>query len=504
MRRITYKKSFRDKMLERVFVQKASASIANNIETDLSNDMKRAQKSICVVFDRFFNDRFLPLFLDSDAPKYVIVPEISEEKYQRLIGKAVIHEVPDIKGNYCLIDDEILYLFDPESFVGVRVTEGDIVRVVKNLFQNEFWVHTENEFIEKKLPMAEISFDIPPVYGNDNILLDVSFGDETPVQQLLKNAKMAAFTGKMDSATSTDVVILKDIQQNQGFLKTIDGGSVLLCPQLPFSVLHDGKDWYACSFDLEAYERLQNARDGRLFALKVNGFGLGETYSFEREKGLEELVGKKVLSMKGDEITVYDCIEESRSVTVDLRIARDLQNADEETLEARLEKLQSNIFNTNDIACSAVYHIELVVPQHRFSKKATVYQEYQNAIQAVNSKIQELLRIESNWLNDKLRKRLLEASDMITSIKDREMCARVEALVEIVIDLMNENVPKDAKKIAPLKRFNLSMNLPQYGTLYQDKHKYEYVLTDEEQLDRAIGEMAEAGIPSSDISYLLQ
>ena len=244
MRRITYKKSFRDKMLERVFVQNDSASVENNIATALSDDMKRAQKSICVVFDRFFNDRFLPLFLDSNAPKYAIVPEISEGKYQRLIGKAVIHEVPDIKGNYCLIDDEILYLFDPESFVGVRVTESDIVHVVKNLFQKEFWVHTENEFIEKKLPMAEISFDIPPVYGNENILLDASFGDETPVQQLLENATIVAYPGKVAPSTTADMVVLRDLRKNQDYLKTVDDVSVVLCPQLPFSVLFDSGNWY--------------------------------------------------------------------------------------------------------------------------------------------------------------------------------------------------------------------------------------------------------------------
>ena len=127
MRTITYKKSFLDDTLKRVFVKNAESNDDNNITASMSNDIERATKSICVVFDHFLNDRFLQLLLGSTVPKYLIVPQIDEEKYK--VGLELIdilesiaqtvpekHEKTEPKGADTLTEywDEISQLAEAE------------------------------------------------------------------------------------------------------------------------------------------------------------------------------------------------------------------------------------------------------------------------------------------------------------------------------------------------------------------------------------------------------
>jgi hypothetical protein len=505
MRTITYKKSFLDDTLKRVFVKNAESNDDNNITASMANDIEQATKSICVVFDHFLNDRFLQLLLGSTVPKYLIVPQIDEEKYARLSGQAVVHEVPNIKGNYCLIDDKSLYFFDPITFVGVKITDRDIISIVKQLFQKEFWVYTESEFIEKKLPMAEITFDLPPVYGSDKVLIDESFGETTPIYRLLENVETSAFPEKVDPTTKANTVILKDTKWNLDYLKTVDDATVLLCPQLPFSVLRDKNNLYILSFDSADYSHLETVGAGRLFAIQTADFHLGETYIFEKEKSLDELFEKKVLSMDGKEIIIHDRIEELRSVTVDLRVARELEKTDAEILEARLERLNNNIFKSSEIACSVNYTIELNIPKHKLSKLADIYEQYKDATRIMGDKVKELLCFDEDTLDKDDKKQLLRVQDKIPTLnKQIDLTDCVGAINQIIEKLNEKCEEKGMKKISVLKKSSIDRDLPRFGELYQEKQKYEYVLSDENQLDLAMAEMEGLGIQHRDVSYLLQ
>jgi hypothetical protein len=386
----------------------------------------------------------------------------------------------------------------------MEITDQDIISTVKQLFQKEFWIHTESEFIEKKLPMAEISFDIPPVYGSEKVLIDESFGETTSIHNLLENVDVAAFTNKVAPTTKANTVILKDAKSNLDYLKTVDDTTVLLCPQMPFSVLRDRESWYVLNFDSEAYSRIDVAGEGRLFAIKANSFSLGETYLFEKEKSIDELAGKKVLSVDGEEIVIYDRLEETKSVTVDLRVARELEKSDNEILEARLEKLNNNIFKSNKISCSVNYTIELNIPKHKLSKTADIYKQYQDATRIMSDKIKELLEYDEELLEKNDRKQLLKAQE-VPSIKTlNDYTYWCGELNEIIEKLNADCLEKGKKVVSPLNALTIDKDLPKFGTLYQEKQKYEYVLSDENQLDLAIREMEDFGIQYRDVSFLLQ
>jgi PIN domain nuclease of toxin-antitoxin system len=80
----------------------------------------------------------------------------------------------------------------------------------------------------------------------------------------------------------------------------------------------------------------------------------------------------------------------------------------------------------------------------------------------------------------------------------------VGAINQIIEKLNEKCEEKGMKKISVLKKSSIDRDLPQFGELYQEKQKYEYVLSDENQLDLAMAEMEDLGIQHRDVSYLLQ
>ena len=61
---------------------------------------------------------------------------------------------------------------------------------------------------------------------------------------------------------------------------------------------------------------------------------------------------------------------------------------------------------------------------------------------------------------------------------------------------------KKRMTIQPVNGVNLSMDIPVNGDLYQNKDKFEYVLTSEDRLSSAIEEMRAAGIENTNVLYL--
>ena len=227
--------------------------------------------------------------------------------------------------------------------------------------------------------------------------------------------------------------------------------------------------------------------------------------SLEKEKSIDELAGKKVLSIDGEEIVIHDRIDESRAVTVDLRVARELEKTDYETLEARLEKLNNNILKSSEISCFVNYTIELNIPKHKLSKLADIYKQYQDATRIMGDKVKELLGFDEDTLDKDDKKQLLRVQKKIPSLNTQIDLTNCIGAINQIIEKLNEKCEeKGVKKISALKESSIDRDLPRFGELYQEKQKYEYVLSDENQLDLAMSEMEGFGVQHRDVFYLLQ
>ena len=507
MRSVRLKKQYGDVTLNNVFElvkSETAASLTLNINSFISD----ARETVCVALENGMNDSLAQTLSSVKSRVYVLVPNIDESKYSRLRGKAIVREVPNIKGNYCLIDDKVLLLFD-KSMNGVVVKSQDAISTVKKIFEREFWENATEEFIEAKRPCAERTFDVPPIYSTDDVILDDGFGEITAVKQLINNADATAYTGKIP-ANSNDNIILNNIRDNSDYLKTSSSENIYYYPVLPFCCVVSSSNTYAVNFDIADYEKLPESGKGRLFAVKIDGFDCGDFYKFNKHKTIGELVGQTVIDADGKNIEIKECAEESRKITVDLRLAREFERmeSDPETLEARLDKRDAKLLTTNHTAKQVIFSIELQIQPKTLSKKADVYKQFEEANKVYTSKNKELGDFVDKLKDKDIKKNFLSLStDTFETVE--EYLDAVEALNAFIDEINNEDAlgellgsKKAPKSISKLKIVDITMDIPKHGVLYQQNSKYEYILNRSSDLDAAINEMKKAGIEQANVAYL--
>ena len=507
MRSVRLKKQYGDVTLNNVFElvkSETAASLTLNINSFISD----ARETVCVALENGMNDSLAQTLSSVKSRVYVLVPNIDESKYSRLRGKAIVREVPNIKGNYCLIDDKVLLLFD-KSMNGVVVKSQDAISTVKKIFEREFWENATEEFIEAKRPCAERTFDVPPIYSTDDVILDDGFGEITAVKQLINNADATAYTGKIP-ANSNDNIILNNIRDNSDYLKTSSSENIYYYPVLPFCCVVSSSNTYAVNFDIADYEKLPESGKGRLFAVKIDGFDCGDFYKFNKHKTIGELVGQTVIDADGKNIEIKECAEESRKITVDLRLAREFERmeSDPETLEARLDKRDAKLLTTNHTAKQVIFSIELQIQPKTLSKKADVYKQFEEANKVYTSKNKELGDFVDKLKDKDIKKNFLSLStDTFETVE--EYLNAVEALNAFIDEINNEDSlgellgsKKAPKSISKLKITDITMDIPKHGVLYQQNSKYEYILNRSSDLDAAINEMKKAGIEQANVAYL--
>lgn len=510
MKVLKFIKSFKDVIVDNVFVLNGNESVAN-IKDSLYTAVKAADNTVCFVLENGMNDDIAQMLYDIKARKYIIVPKIEETKYQKLKNQVIAREIDNIKGSYAIIDSQKLFFFD-EKFNGYIIDDKKASAVVQQLFLKEFWEKGEMEFIEAKQPCAEVTFDVPPVYGNESTLIDESFDGKTEVESLIDRAKTFAFTDKAESRGSE--IIIKRAEVNLDFLKMASNENILLAKDLPCSLVWDGNNTYILNFDVAKYRTLPEKGRGRLFAVKCGNLAVGETYKFFRHKTLEELVKKDALSVDGKPLVVSETDEEQRKIYADLRMAAEYAKMDAETLEARLEKKNPNIFKTDKYSVSITYNIGIEIVKRNMNHLAEIYGEFDKAKEGLSKKWKEVLASAKEL---KLEKKITQLEVDVDNITNRIAYNNAVLKINEAVKLINNHGDKDvdealsevtSKKkkvnIQPIVALALSMDIPANGKLYQNKDKYEYVLTSESKLSAAMEELNAAGIENINVQYLTE
>lgn len=507
-RSVKLKKLYGDINLHNIFeLVKSESSTPSKLNIDAF--VSSARETICIVLESGMNDDLAKKLSGiKEARIYALVPHIDESKYAKLRGKAIVREVPNIKGNYCLIDNKVLLLFD-KAMNGVVVKSQDAISTVKKIFEREFWENATEEYIEAKRPCAERTFDVPPIYNSNDVIIDEGFEEITDVKKLIDNAETVAYTGKIANET-TQNIILNNIAANSNYLKTSSGDNIYYYPQLPFCFAISFGDTYAVNFDVAEYDNLPERAKGRLFAVKVGNLNFGDYYKFNKHKTIGELVGQTVIDADGKNIEIKESAEESRKIVVDLRLAREFERmeSDPETLEARLDKRDAKLLTTNHTAKQVIYNIELQIQSKTLSKKADIYKQFEEANKAYASKQKELSDFVDKLKDKDIKKTFLSLStDTFDTVEEYRSAA--EALNAFIDEINNEDSlgellgsKKAPKSISKLKITDITMDIPKHGVLYQQNSKYEYILNRSGDLDSAINEMKKVGIEQANVAYL--
>lgn len=506
MRKIRLIKSYKDDMCRNIFIAKCKDSVYNCYK-DLSHDIVNAENKVCLVLESGMNDKIAEILYNIKARTYVIVPSINESKYTKLKASIIAREVDNIKGNYAIIDGNIMYIFD-ENLNGYCIKNTSI-DVVQQLFLKEFWENGQEEFIYSKVPCADVTFDIPPIYGDSNVLIDESFDSKTAVDEVLSDCALYAFTGKVKEVSDGQKIIIKDSKSNSDYLTTTNNENILLAPYLPISMVVDNKtgSQYLFNFDIAKYNELPEKGKGRLFAVKASDVNMGAIYKFYKHKTFDELVDKDVLDINGNVIQVLNSIEESRNIDADMRMSREYSKMDSETLEAILEKKNPSLLNTDVKACTIGFEITIEDKKKTMNKKAHVYDEYANANNTLKAKYLEL--------EEFIKKHGIKCKEFdkyeVAEVKTIDAYNNIITELNNIIDVINNHdalseVMTSKKKgkvvISKINPIKISMNYPTNGLLYENSGKYEYVLTSEDKLDFAIQEMDNNGINKNNILYI--
>ncbi len=507
---IKLKKTYNDVVLKNIFVKKEkhnTLSVADGFRSAIS----QAKEKICIVLEKGLLDEITKMLNYSQARKYILVPTIEESKLSRISGNMIVREVDSIKGNYAIIDEKELYIFDNMLF-GVNITNAKAVKTLHQLFLKEFWINGQAEFISKKVNFAEITFDVPPIYGNDDFLLDESFEDKTEIQKLIDNAVTVGCVGKAFSSYAGSI-ILKDAKLNKNYLETTTNEDIYLAPDMPLSIVNSENGNYVLNFNPADYYKLPEKGKGRLFAVKCSDYEFGTVYKFFKHKTVEELLNVEVLSVDGEDLHIEKSTEVNRDIDADLRLAREYENMDSKTLEARLEKKYPDIFDVKGYYSEVQFNIKINVLQRTYNKRAQIYSDYINVESDIAKKLKE---IESSKVKTKLGivQTYINKLPKIDTVKAyNEVVENINRVIELInhnsydteeeaLSEVTGNAKKKQVNIQTLSERKIRWDLPKNGVLYQDGDRFEYVLSNQTNLDAAINEIVEYGIENSKIKYL--
>lgn len=489
--------------------------------------VSNANVKVCAVLELGITDLLMQILLSNAiARKYIVVPQIKEDKYKQIAGKAIIREVPTVKGNYLIVDENQLFMFDSQ-LNGMSVADTKAVSVVQQIFMHEFWgAEAKFEYIDKKELSAEKTFDIPPVYGNDVVLIDFSQSDNTKVDELLAMGNTAiGFTDKVHEMQISSSIVLKNIALNKTFLERTNNNEIVYAPSLPLSFIQRGKEFFVCNFDIEQYlsRKIQERHTGRLFAVKCpNGIAFGQTYNFVKHKARAELVGVNALDITGNAVEIMKTAAEERSIIADVSMAKEYAKMSAEALEARLQTRQAGLLDSDKKVCSVTFNITVELLKRKMKNKASIYGKYESLNKEISTKARDIsINAEAAKLPDLQAEILFNAEimgNLSTIIALQSAVAKINGWVEKYATLVAKNSKVDdslaevkgGKKKKPAIPTTLSkltvalptMDLPKFGTLYQDGSKYEYTVQKEEDFDAARAEMTAAKI--SDITYHLE
>lgn len=503
-------KTYNDVALNNIFVKTAGGNFTD-VADKLRSAVSCAAEKICIVLEKGLSDEIAQMLTDCQARKYIIVPTIEESKFAKISENMIVREVDNIKGNYAIIDEKELFLFD-NTLLGTVITSPKAVETIRQLFLKEFWENGQAEYIKEKGKCAEITFDIPPIYGNDEFLLDESFEGRTEIQKLLDNAKAVGCIGKAFSS-HVESLIIKDAKSNKNYLETATDENIYLVPELPFSTVNDGYDNYILNFNPEDYAVLPEKGRGRLFAVKCNELRLGTTYQFYRHKTVAELLNTEILSITGNPLHIDRHREENKKIDADLRMAREYSRMDDETLETRLEKKHPDIFDIDGYASEVCFNIEVCLLKHTFNKRAAVYNDYLKAESEITQKLKEIEIRKDKTNLGVVREYLTKLPKIDTAAAYKEIVVNINRVIELINHNSNDsaeealsevtgNMKKKQIQIQPIQLREITRDLPKFGVLYQDSDRFEYVLTGEKDLDAAINEMKVYGIENTKILYL--
>ncbi len=392
----TITKDFSDKQLEEVFVREQDAGEGIMETPSLREEIGLAleqAKTVCLVAETALSDELMNRLYEvrqkSGLRIYVLTKDLQQKEraLERLKDNCIVREVPHISGNYLLCDKTAAFFFDGEMN-GYAVKNEEIVQKLHDFFIYQFWKESTQEFIQEVTDVAEQTFDVVPVNGDENVIIDRSALEAPPYRKCLENADSFVTPGNFPhqlkhTKSSSTLYLDKDAWESakDGLLKEQER-TIILADGLSIPMCKSKESWYILNSNFDDDDNV-----GRLFAVRMEGEPVFvNTRKFYPTFSYGQAVGKSLSFAKDfKDVEILGSDEEERSVSYDLKRFKEIVRMEEADREAFFDNL--HLLLSDKLAAKVTFNVTMTVKKlSKGAKEASVYEEYKSFIAEVEER----------------------------------------------------------------------------------------------------------------------
>ncbi len=395
----TITKDFSDKQLEKVFVheQDAGEGIMEtpSLREEIGSALGQAE-TVCLVAETALSDELMNRLYEARQKSglriYVLTKDL-QQKVRALEGlkdNCIVREVPHISGNYLLCDRTMAFFFD-EKMNGYVVKNEETVQKLHDLFIYNFWKEATKEFIREVTDVAEQTFDVAPVNGDENVMIDRSALESPPYRKCLENADSFVTLGNFphqlkNTKSSSTLYLDKEAWESakDGLLKEQER-PIILADGLSIPMYKSKEAWYILNSNFD-----NDDNTGRLFAVRMEGEPVFiNTRKFYPTFTYGEAVGKSLFDAKDfKDVEILDSDKEEHAVSYDLKQFKEIARMEEADREAFFDKL--HLLLSDKLAAKVTFTVTMTVKKlSKGAKEAPVYEEYKSFIAEVEKRRKE-------------------------------------------------------------------------------------------------------------------
>ena len=582
----TIEKDFGDKTLQKVFVKESESSDDSVLLYDTMVLEAKQSEIICIVAEDIPTSKLMQLLCEIRQKKgvrlYIITSRLISHSFDFLKDNCIVREVADISGNYLICDKSAAFFYNSD-LKGYAVKNSETVSKLHDIFIYEFWNKAEREFIGETKSVAEKTFDVMPVIGNDRVHINDKIINEA--------------TDFVAQDRVNDLIVSKNLYLNKKAIeslrdsnKNFSGKNIIYTDSSVIPLCKIRQSWYIIVGDIN----LSDDSSDKFFAVLMekdpvfsNAYKLFDEYLYV------EAVGKKIISLNDfTDIVIQQNSTEEKTVYADYKTLKKTVKMTDSDRESYFEK--GNLFEwdklseKNKLSASVCFHIKMLVKHlTKGAVHAPIYQEYENFIKEYKNTINKISSFIDNLEKNvkecqekdldikKLIERFKQKEEEITKIinNQKEINQKVKEISEqlekakkqrdkkeiekttkelqkyresqkanakkmedfnkykddgkrleqqlrdnneklqscigkknkyISLLVSSKKISDDPQTVAECQqikeifsefKFTLpSFDKPRYGTLYTTKGSYEYVLSNDDDIDNAEEEMKKAGL----------
>ena len=462
-----------------------------NVQNEIKTNFEKSD-IVCIQLTRKLDNFLIECIRNSVARVYLISSNIDEKELNPLTGRVIAREVPNLHYNMVICDGSQVIVFN-DDYEGFETKQSS--EIMQQLFNRWFWQNSDFEYLDKKRPVHDTTFDDVQIVGNENVILG------SDISTLISRSEEVITSASYSDRLSSKIQVVKNPLSNGLQSKE---ASLFYAPDMPLSFCISSGKMFFINIDPANYYVCPEKNTDKIYAIATEFDGFGKMYRYVKKCVRKQLINKEMRRYDGTDFVMNESSEKiTDPVNLDLSNYHFYKKLKTSDIEMRLLKSNPKLFSHDDGAVHVKFIIPVNISKHRSSEKLPLYRKYEYLSKVIDAKINEIEKSTKNTLqsadNSKIlgfkRKKYTTSSDFNNDVSIiNPIIEKYNAtIVKSTDDALGEVLEAKSKKNEGMKRIQLLESskldpLPSFGTMYVTKDGYEYVIRTEPDLDQAIDE----------------